>query len=162
MNIVKIGVISDTHMKEASPLLEEVVRRYFYDVEMILHAGDITTLDVLNVFYGKHLIAVCGNGDSPEVQGLYPQKEIIEVNGKRIGLIHGRGFPFGIEKRIRSLFDNVDCIVYGHTHHAVNRKVDGILFFNPGSFSKGISSFFRRSIGILSVGDDISGRIIYL
>jgi hypothetical protein len=49
--------------------------------------------------------------------------------------------------------------VFGHTHYPVNRKIDGVYFFNPGSavdkrFAK------SRSIGILEIGTDIAGRII--
>ena len=32
------------------------------------------------------------------------------------------------------LFPNVDCIVYGHTHIAVNHRFGKTLFVNPGSF----------------------------
>lgn len=162
MRVVKVGIISDTHMKEPSPFLRRVVNEYFRDVEIILHAGDITTPQVLDVFSDKEIRAVCGNGDSYEIERRYPEKDIVEINGKRIGLIHGRGFPFGIERRIRSSFTDVDCIVYGHTHHPVNHMKDGCLLFNPGSFSKGIASFFRRSIGLLFVGDKIEGEIIPL
>jgi hypothetical protein len=159
---MKIGVISDTHMKNSSPFLEMVVEEYFNDVDLILHAGDVTTLHVLDAFRGKEIVVVCGNRDSDEIKRRYPAKRVIEINGHRIGLIHGRGFPFGIEKRIKKSFQDLDCIVYGHTHRAVNHMLGNVLFFNPGSFSKGIASLWRRSIGILNIDNEIHGQVISL
>ncbi|MBW2649122.1 MAG: metallophosphoesterase family protein [Deltaproteobacteria bacterium] len=58
-------------------------------------------------------------------------------------------------------FEDVECIVYGHTHRAMNEVRDGILLFNPGSptdqrFAK------HNSVGILDVEEQITGRIICL
>lgn len=158
---MKIGVISDTHLKRPSALLEKVVEAYFQDVDLILHAGDLTSLEVLDVFKGKQVVAVAGNNDSREVKRRLPAEEVIRVNHLRIGLIHGWGLPMmGIERRIGSLFSGIDCLVYGHTHWAVNHSRNGLLYFNPGAFSGGISSFWRRRIGFLHIAEEIRGEII--
>lgn len=162
MKEVKIGVISDTHMRHGSLFLEKVIEEYFSAVDLILHAGDVTECSVLEAFGDKELVVVSGNGDSPEISRRYPKKELIEVNKFRIGVIHGWGMPFGIEKRIMKAFGRIDCLIYGHTHHAVNHYVNNVLFFNPGSFTRSIASLFQRSIGIIMVGGDIKGRIIHI
>ncbi len=160
--MMKIGVISDTHLSGSDHFLEKVIEDYFKDVDLILHGGDLTTLDVLHAFKGKEIIAVAGNNDSSEVKQRLPQKEIIEVNQLKIGLLHGWGFPLGLEKRISSSFEGIDCLVYGHRHWAANHRRNGILYFSPGAFSDGISSFWRPSIGLLTIDRDIRGKVIRL
>jgi predicted phosphodiesterase len=77
-----------------------------------------------------------------------------------VGLIHGGGSPFGIESRIRAEFEEVDAIVYGHTHMATNRQVKGIHFFNPGSPTRSYGG--RGTLGILHFGETLEGEIIDL
>ena len=159
---MKIGVISDTHLDGPSPFLEKVVDQYFKDADLILHAGDIHALNVLDVFKGKTVYAVAGNNDPPEVEERFPAKELIKVKGFRIGLTHGWGPPVGLEKRTASLFEGIHCLVFGHNHWTVNHVKNGVLFFNPGTFKGWIFSRWRRSIGILTVDKDIKGEIFRL
>ncbi|MEA3486577.1 MAG: metallophosphoesterase family protein [Thermodesulfobacteriota bacterium] len=159
--IMKIGVISDTHLNVSDDRLEKIVEDYFRDVDLILHAGDIVELDVLNVFKGIDVYAVSGNMDHDSVRELFPEKRILEIEGRRIGLIHGWGSPFGLEEKIMREFENVECIVYGHTHRVMNETRDGVLLFNPGSPTD--RRFTRyNSVGILDIGKEVAGRIIYL
>ena len=58
-----------------------------------------------------------------------PTKLIIEVGHFKIGLTHGFGPPSGLMEIVRSQFDKVDAIVYGHSHSPVNQTNGGILFF---------------------------------
>lgn len=156
---MKIGVISDTHLKGYDDRLRTIMEDYFCDVSLILHAGDLVDISVLDAFDGKEVKAVFGNMDPPEVKKILPDKLVLDLNGYKIGLIHGWGIPFGIEKKLREKFDDIDCLVYGHTHKAVNMIKDNVLFFNPGSaidkrFSK------NNTIGILEISDKITGEII--
>ena len=157
---MKIGVISDTHLKGPSRLLQKIAGEYFQDVDLILHAGDLTSLQVLEAFKGKEVIAVAGNNDSPEVKKKLPMKEVISANHFKIGLTHGWGFPARLEKKVTPFFKGVDCIVFGHSHRAANHRANGILYFNPGSFSDGITSLWRRSVGLLTIDREIRGQII--
>jgi len=158
---MKIGVISDTHLKQADRQLEDLINGPFKEVEMIIHAGDITELGVLDSLGKKRILAVCGNMDSPEVRRQFPPLRVWQAGKFKIGVIHGWGSPRGIEERIRKEFEQPDCIVYGHTHAPSMSRREGILFFNPGSF--GGSPFApKRSVGLLEVGDDLAGQIIYL
>jgi hypothetical protein len=92
--------------------------------------------------------------DSRELKAELPVKEIVETKDKRIGITHGSGAPWGIEERIRKMFESnrVDIIVYGHSHRSQNKVIDNILFFNPG---KATDSF-----GILTVNGAATGEII--
>ena len=155
-----IGVISDTHLQSPTGRLGEVIKKYFSNVDLILHAGDITAREVLDAFDGKEVIAVRGNNDAENLARRLPKKKVLTVNGLRIGLTHGWGFPLGLRKKVARAFDDMDCIVYGHSHWAVNQRVKNVLYFNPGAFRGGPSSFWRPSIGLLNVDREIHGEII--
>jgi putative phosphoesterase len=156
---MKIGVISDTHLREPHPEFKRMIESHFKDVEKILHAGDFVEWSVAEYLSSlKELIAVCGNMDSQDIRKAFPERRIIELNGHKIGLIHGGGPPFGIESRIREKFDEVDVIVYGHSHTPANHQVRNIYFFNPGSATR--SFFGQATLGILHLEEKIEGEII--
>lgn len=159
---MKIGVISDTHLREPTPELCALQHTVFAEVSMVLHAGDLTELAVLEAFSDKEVVAVHGNMCSSAVRQKLPAEKIIEIGGYRIGLTHGWGNPFAVSKKVADIFESVDVIVYGHTHRAHNKVRDGVLYFNPGAFHGGFPFFGRGSVGILTLEDGISGRIIKL
>jgi putative phosphoesterase len=159
---VKIGVISDTHLREPTPELYALQDTVFADVSLILHAGDLTELAVLEAFPGKDVVAVHGNMCSFAVKRELPAEKVVEIGGFRIGLTHGWGNPFGVSKKVEGIFDSVDVIVYGHTHRPHNKVREGVLYFNPGAFHGGFPFFGKGSVGILTLEDPISGRIIKL
>jgi putative phosphoesterase len=158
---MKIGVVADTHLLQPVQTLAELMSGPFLEAEMILHAGDITELGVLESFGGKEILAVCGNMDSPTLRRELPSKRTFQAGNFKIGIIHGWGGPQGIEDRIRREFGQLDCIVFGHTHNPAQVRREGVLFFNPGAFTEGRHSA-QRSVGLLEVGETISGQIIYL
>jgi len=138
--------------------LEDIPRKVIDSLssaDMIIHAGDFTTVEVLNGLkrLGK-VKAVQGNMDSAELKSILPAKEVLEIGDKRIGITHGSGGPWGIEQRVRGIFDQdrVDVIVYGHSHKSQNKVIDGILFFNPGKA--------ENSFGILTIEEDARGEIV--
>jgi putative phosphoesterase len=156
---MKIGVISDTHLKEVNSHLIEIYTNYFSDVDMIIHTGDLISGEIVDFLSQKPLNVVHGNMDNFDIKKKFPKKKILEVHGFRLGLIHGWGSPFGIEKRIRPEFDNIHAIIYGHSHKAVNHIDNGVIFFNPGT-ATGFSISGSHSIGILEVSDQIYSTII--
>lgn len=158
---VKIGVISDTHLNGCDERIKRLLDDHFHDVDMILHAGDLVDIRVLDAFAGRDVKAVYGNMDPPSVRQSLPDRLILNINNYIIGLIHGWGMPFGIERKLLREIGRVDCLVYGHTHRAVNEMREGILFFNPGSATDKRHAPWN-SIGIIEVGDKVTGEIIKL
>jgi len=156
---IKIGVISDTHLDEYDEKMRKRIEEHFSNVDMILHAGDIVDLSVLEMFGDKEIRAVCGNMDNFSVKQKYPEHLLFEINGLKFLLIHGWGTPWGLEEKISARFNDVNCVVYGHTHKPANHRKDNVLFFNPGS---AVDRYFNSSqtIGILEIDKDIEGRII--
>lgn len=158
---MKIGVISDTHLTEPSLEFKKMIELHFKDVEKVFHVGDFVEWSVVEYLSGwKELVAVCGNMDPFKIRKAFPQKLVVELSGFRIGLIHGGGAPFGIESRIRDEFDEVDAIVYGHTHTPANHQNRGVFFFNPGSPTR--SFWHGATLGILHISGKIEGEIIKL
>lgn len=158
---IRIGVISDTHLRRVSGEFEDIFKKYLADKDMILHAGDIVSEEVIDFLEYRTVHAVYGNMDPFEVQRRLPGKEVLDAGPYRIGLIHGWGPSAGLEDRISSEFNDVDAIVYGHSHIGANHLRNGILYFNPGT-ATGYASSGIHSIGVLELGDAITGRIIPL
>lgn len=159
---MKIGVIADTHIPESADRIPSSVYEHFRDVDLILHAGDLLELRVLDELRKiSEVKAVFGNMDPDVTREALPAKQVIEVGRFRIGLIHGFGPPSKLMEMVRARFDRVEAIVYGHSHSPVNQTRRGILFFNPGSPTDRIFAPYN-SCGILEVDDKIKGRIIRL
>ncbi|WP_044336644.1 metallophosphoesterase family protein [Rossellomorea aquimaris] len=133
---MKIIVVSDTHMPKIRRGLPEILKEDLKKSDLIIHAGDFQTLDVYNEFmeYGE-LVAVVGNVDDPDLQALLPQKRIIMKKGLKIGVVHGDGMGKTTEKRALEAFqpDEVDLIIFGHSHIPYSRYMKGVFLFNPGS-----------------------------
>lgn len=123
------------------------------DVDLIVHAGDFTETAVLEGLRTLGEVkAVCGNMDSTAIKMALPRRELLVAEGKKIGIVHGSGVPWGIAGRVRGEFDDVDVIVFGHSHTSCNERIRGALMFNPGRC--------RDSYGLLTIADDVSAEII--
>lgn len=161
---MRIGVISDTHIPDRAKEIPKIILEDFKNTQLILHAGDLVTLDVLEKLNSiAETIAVWGNMDSGEVRETLPEKKIINLGRFKIGIFHGWGSPDNLINLAKSQFqkDGCDVIVFGHSHSPFNEFKDGILFFNPGSPTDKIFSPYN-SYGILEIDDRIKGRIIRL
>ena len=158
---MKIGVLSDTHLTRVNEALRWVIEDVFKDADMILHAGDIVSSAVLTYLESENVIAVCGNIDQGDVSRDLPPRRVIEAGGFKIGLMHGWGGPQGLAQRVRQEFGKLDCLVFGHSHQAMNEKVGDELIFNPGSMTESRFSNIQ-TVGMLTVDEEISGEIINL
>lgn len=134
--MIRIGVLSDTHLKYPTDDLKRFVEKSFGNVEMIVHAGDMTSVEVYDFLNTFNLKAVRGNMDEMDLKSVLPEKLTFEVGGLRFGLIHGQGAPYGIEEIVLKEFENVDVIIFGHSHIPKVSKKGSVYLFNPGSFRK--------------------------
>lgn len=126
----------------------------FLAVDLILHAGDITTQEVLNDLNKiAPVIAVLGNNDNLDLN----KHEIIEVLHKRILLVHG--------DKIKNLYEfglkyGADIVVSGHSHRPNCEKINDMLLINPGSSNRPIKS--NASIALLKIDENINVRFVDL
>ncbi|WP_432408052.1 metallophosphoesterase family protein [Wukongibacter sp. M2B1] len=133
---MKIGVISDTHIGKNLYKLKDFLGRHLNDIDMIIHAGDYKTLAVVNTLKNfERFVGVWGNVDDKDIQKLVKEKEIIEIQDYRIGVFHGHGVKQTTIDRAYKAFkdDNVDIIIFGHSHQPIIKTKDNILMLNPGS-----------------------------
>jgi len=155
---MKIGVISDTHIPDKCEHIPEAVLKAFKHVDMIVHAGDMVDLGALDELKSAcpKVVAVAGNMDSQTIMKKFPVKQVLEISGCKVGLMHGSGAPLNLIKVLKTAFKNEhpDVIIFGHSHKPMNEVIDGILFFNPGSatdFSPGCASY-----GIIEINDGLA------
>lgn len=151
----KIGIISDTHLKATqTKLLPETVLETFQDVDLILHAGDVNDVWVLEQLQELAPVrAVLGNTDDAKVLLEVPISRRIKVEDSVIGLTHGHLLR---EPRIKPVAgatgnsqtaanalshfqfeEDVNCVVFGHSHFPLvqwhESAAQKVLLLNPGS-----------------------------
>ena len=130
-----IGLISDTHIPDRARILPQKVLEAFSNVELILHAGDLTSLKVMDELEEiAPVMAVQGNMDRANGIDL-PKAKVIEAEGLKIGVIHGEVYPRAGSDQLLYLAKelNVDILVSGHSHQPKIEQKEGILLLNPGS-----------------------------
>jgi putative phosphoesterase len=150
--VTRLGVLSDSHVRSLASLPQKVIDT-LSSADLIVHAGDFTALQVYKDLKNLGEVkAVRGNMDEGDLRELLPETELLIIGGKKVGIIHGFGAPWGIEERIRTRFDEVDVIIFGHSHISKNEVIGGVHFFNPGPA--------KHSCGILEISGNIKGTII--
>jgi hypothetical protein len=124
--------LADTHGTRR-PQLTDHLRDAVERAEVVLHAGDLTTPAVLDVFesFGG-LRAVYGNSDDPGVRERLPETSTVEWAGARFVLAHGhrRG---GTSLSMLARQERADVTVVGHTHRPSVGERGEVAVVNPGS-----------------------------
>ena len=132
---MQIAIISDTHLPRGARRLPADCVERLRAADLILHAGDLSTLGVLSELRGYgDVVAVHGNVDDPQVRAALPATAEIQAGGATIALIHDAGPAEGRLARLRRRFPEADAVVFGHSHIPVHERAkDGFQIFNPGS-----------------------------
>ena len=131
---IKAGILSDTHLYSADDVFIRLVQQCFADCEVIIHAGDLTSIAVLDAFAGRQVYAVHGNMCDASSSLALSRDTTFRLGPFTIGLTHGAGLGRDIELQLWGLFPEADCMIYGHTHRPVCHRQGGVLFINPGTF----------------------------
>src|SRR5258708_4245290 len=133
-DVRRIGVLTDTHIPQRAPRVPQAALRHFEDVELILHAGDLSSLAVLDQLASYAPVeAVQGNVELPDVVAALPLKRELVVGGVVIGLIHILGDRAHHAHHARREFPSARVVVFGHSHISYAEDVNGLLLLNPGS-----------------------------
>lgn len=152
---MKVGVLSDTHLHKPGPALERIVADHLADTDLVIHLGDMTTRSVYHWLMGsvRQLRAVAGNMDELALAEELPRSLSLELEGVRVGAMHGWGPKQGVGERVADAFGpGYDLILYGHTHRFDWSTADGVRLLNPGSISGGYGT--GPSLAILTIGKD--------
>jgi len=157
---IRIGILSDTHLSEVTDQFRAQVADCFAGVDLILHAGDLTSPAILTAFAGKEVLAVHGNMCDRASAAALPGLRTFTVGGFRFVLLHGHAFGHSnLEDKLFTAFAEADCIVYGHTHRAVCHRLGEVLLVNPGSFTATGRHGAPPTYALLTVGNELSGEI---
>ncbi len=135
MSAVRALVLADTHIRPGrARRLPDAVYAELERADVVLHAGDVLTHDLLDELSGFAPVhAVLGNNDTALV-GVLPQRLTVDVAGVAIAMVHDSGPAKGRAARMRRCFPDAAVVVFGHSHMPVAEQgVDGQLLFNPGS-----------------------------
>lgn len=160
--MIRAGVLSDTHLRRPDDLFTQRVQYCFRSCEVIIHAGDLTSLSVLEAFQGKAVHAVCGNMCDSVVRNRFPEQTLFTIGRFTIGLTHGANLGPNIEDALWRLFPEADCVIFGHTHRPFCRRYGTTLFLNPGSFQPTGRYGAPGTFALLEIGDELSARILEL
>lgn len=127
-------VLADTHLRTDLSKLPPEVWDHAAAADVILHAGDVVTADLLDALRSHAPVhAVLGNNDH-DLAGTLPTQLDLELDGVRIGMIHDSGPRQGRPARLLRRFPEAQVVVFGHSHEPVNEEAPtGQLLFNPGS-----------------------------
>lgn len=151
---IKIGVISDTHIPARAKKIPEKVFKVFRGVSLIIHAGDLTQLSVLQELErAAPVVAVYGNMDKADVQAELLETNCVDVCGWKIGVMHDPGALWGTWRmKMIAKQNEFDILVFGHTHRPFVKREEGILFINPGSPTNPIPPFLvKPSVALLKL-----------
>ena len=154
-----VVVLSDTHVRAGGRRrMPADAYRALESADVILHAGDIVTADLLDELSGfAPTIAVLGNNDvEPDLAHL-PETRTEVIDGVRLAMVHDSGPKAGREARLRRRFPDAGVVVFGHSHIPWNQvSVDGQLLFNPGSPTERRSQP-HHTIGVLDLA---AGQVV--
>lgn len=149
----RIGLISDSHGK-----LDDRVFEAFEGVDEIVHAGDICDPHVIYALEAvAPVTAVRGNCDGSGLPGFdLPSVARRTIEGRTIAVVH-------IRNDLGPVPEGVEAVVFGHSHMPMVKRVDGVLWVNPGSAQQPRRSPIGRSVALLDVDRDIlEARIVPL
>ncbi|WP_407356238.1 metallophosphoesterase [Methanolobus sp. WCC5] len=150
-----IGIMADSH--DSMDAIRAAVELFnMKKVSIVLHAGDIISPFTAAAFskLDAKMYFVFGNNDGDRLLLKQRFEEIgaqccgdfadLELNGKRIALLHGI-----YEPPVNALAESgdFDIVVRGHTHHAGVTEVNETLVINPGETAGVLTG--KRTVALL-------------
>ena len=176
-----LGLISDTHCPERLDRLPEAVARVFAGVDLILHAGDIGSMAVLDeLSAAAPVVAVHGNDERvKDVQTLLPYQQVMSAAGRRIVLTHSHRTDDAAEAAVRredawgpkldwraSLAHaaGADIVVYGHSHVPMDVVHQGVRLVNPGALASGNFAWRQahKTVALVYLLKDGTSRVVHV
>lgn len=146
---MRIGLLSDTHIPSDARELPPQVKEVFRGVDLILHAGDIYLVSVLDELECiAPTLAAMGDDDPMATIGADHRtkgKHVLKLGNQTLWLTHERPYIDMISLQQRE--HNPDIVVFGHTHHTLVQRYGGVLYVNPGS-----PTFLNYRVGLGTVG----------
>jgi putative phosphoesterase len=128
--------MADTHVPRRARDLPDQLWSAVERADVVVHAGDWVCLSLLDTLQARtqRLVAVHGNNDGETLRARLPEVAKVEVAGLRLAVVHETGPAPGRERRCSERFDDVDVLVFGHSHIPWDTTTaTGVRLLNPGS-----------------------------
>ena len=148
----RVGLVADTHLPRGSRRVPDECVTALRTCDLIVHAGDFTSLEALEWFagLGPGLHGVHGNVDDERVRAALPAELELDLDGFRLAVLHDAGPSAGRLGRMRERFPGAAALVFGHSHLPLHEAAEGFEIFNPGSPTERRRAP-RRSFGLLEL-----------
>jgi putative phosphoesterase len=132
---MRVLALSDTHAPRFWKNVPPALLPQLAWAEVILHAGDVCTADVLDELSTFAPVrAVLGNNDGPDVAAWgAPETAQFELDGLKVGMVHDSGPSDGRLRRLARRFPHAALVVFGHSHIPWDESTSGLRIVNPGS-----------------------------
>jgi putative phosphoesterase len=132
----RLLLLSDTHVPVRARALPEQVWRAVDAADVVVHAGDWVTEELLDALTARaaRLVGVAGNNDSPGLHARLGEVARATIEGLRLAVVHETGPRQGREARADLAFPGTDVLVFGHSHIPWDSESPaGMRLLNPGS-----------------------------
>ena len=118
---MKIAILSDTHS-----LLRDEVIGVIRECDIVLHGGDIASWDTYeSIRKLSDAYFVRGNADKDWADEI-PKERVISIGGYTFYMVHKK-------RDIPDKLENINFVIYGHSHKYEVREENGRTYLNPGS-----------------------------
>jgi putative phosphoesterase len=159
-----VGLVSDTH-----GLFDPRLNQVFDDCELILHAGDVGSEDVIEELRRIAPVqAVRGNVDPPASN--LPLTLTLAVAGLTIHVLHilpaaqsdlaawaesarSRALPQAATRLLGAFDPSVDVVLFGHSHQPCLIELGSVVWVNPGGAGRRRFKL-PRTCARLEISDD--------
>ena len=155
-----IGLTTDTHTTSpgtraqlgrlrTTELPAEILKA-FEKVDLILHAGDVYTLPVIDRLAEVAKVLVSEGDDDPfetVIDNRVKGEHRLTIEGVSIWLSHYGRWDDSLPEQLP------DVMVYGHTHRSAIDRWNGTLCINPGSPTFPLYQRTLGTVGFLSISD---------
>ncbi|WP_267642086.1 metallophosphoesterase family protein [Haloarchaeobius amylolyticus] len=154
--MVRLAIISDTHVPSREPRIPDWVRETCADADHVVHAGDFDSPETYEAVreFSPELTAVTGNVDPPSLD--LPEVATVELGGVTFVVTHGTGPLDGYRNRVvgavERTADGEAVGICGHTHEVMDETVRGVRLLNPGS-ATGAAPAIEPTMYVAAVAD---------
>lgn len=158
---MRLGIVSDTH-GHVGNARAAVAQLHDEQVDIVIHCGDIGSVQVVPLFRAWPTHFVLGNVDADEgalagaiaAAGLtfHVRRAELALEGRRIAVLHGDD---AVALRAAIEGQQYDLVCCGHTHRPELRQEGRTRVLNPGAL-------YRASPRTLAIVDWPSGDVRFL
>jgi hypothetical protein len=151
---LRLGIIADTH-----GLLRPEVFEVFAEVDHILHAGDVGSLDLLTELEAiAPVTAVYGNCDDFAIRAKIPAIVRRRFEGLDFVLTHGDQLGSPTPELLLAAHPDAEVIIYGHTHRPLLTTLEmTVTVMNPGGAGRRRFNL-PASVGIMELESGLPPR----